>query len=454
MFPQIKANLFLVLILLSGFVLEDANAQYSRGNLLRQAQQRGTQNSNNLRGVQRRQPQPRIAQGSNSRVIENSPIANSSPIPQSNTPVNSQGAPVVGGPAGSHSGGYVPQHLQMSSPVISDNYVDSGAPIVDNGYITEGLSGGCGENGCGGGCDSGCGGCGVGKNYFNNCCNRSGGCGPNAWDQCWFGALGRLFSNAEIFGGAHGFRSQNFTAGTQPVDDSSFGFYGGVNLGMPLCRLACGLFSGQIGIRSSQSEFEGDFFSVDNRDQLFVTAGIFRRVDYGLQLGLVGDFLHEEWFAETDLTQIRGDIGWVYPGGNTIGFRFASGTDDDNTNGIINGVAFTNLFAEVVDNYRFYYRMMSNNGGHCDAFAGWSDADHAVLGLAFDMPVASCWGMQSGFTYFLPEDTAPTVPVSTQDAWNLYIGFSLRPQGSRWYGNYDRPLFDVADNGTFVFSRN
>jgi hypothetical protein len=273
-------------------------------------------------------------------------------------------------------------------------------------------------------------------------------------ENCWINCLGGIFSNAELFGGAQGFRSRNFSAGSQNVDDSSFGFYGGINLGLSLCNLTCGLFSGQVGVRSSQSEFEGDFFSTDNRDQLFVTAGLFRRVDYGFQAGVVFDYLHEEWFAETDLAQIRGELAWVYPGGSAIGMRFNVGTEDDNTNGVINGAPFNNLFAQVIDNYRVFYRMSTNNTGHCDFFAGWSDADHAVLGCDVDMPVSGVLGMQAGFTYFLPEDTAPNVPTSTQDAWNLYVGFSIRPQGPAWYGNYDRPLFNVADNGSFVFGRN
>ena len=420
------------LILLAGsFVAENTFAQYSRSNVLRQAQMRGQSLAQAPANVNSRDP--RVAQGSSSRSMPMSPNVTSSPVINS-TPLN-QSTPIVGGPNAN------PSYQTLEGPVAN-----MGSPVVHENYIGgEVIDGGFGDD-CGGQC-------GIGNSFFDCSC-RTGGCPPGTWENCWIGALGGIFSNAELFAGAHGFRSSNFTAGTQVVDDSSFGFYGGINLGASLCKLTCGLFSGQIGVRSSQSEFEGDFFSTDNRDQLFVTAGIFRRVDYGLQMGIVGDFLHEEWFAETELSQIRGDIGWVYPGGNTIGFRFASGTDDDITEGIINGVAFNNLFAEVVDNYRFYYRMMAANGGYCDAYAGWSDADDAVLGLAMDMPVSGAWGMQAGFNYFLPEDTSPTVPTSTQDSWNVFVGMTLRPQGPLWYGNYDRPLFDVADNGTFVFGRN
>jgi hypothetical protein len=185
---------------------------------------------------------------------------------------------------------------------------------------------------------------------------------------------------------------------------------------------------------------------------LFVTAGVFRRVDYGIQMGVVGDFLRDEWISEADLAQVRGDIGWVYPGGNTFGFRFAIGTKDDVTSGTVNGVTFNNLIADAIDNYRFYYRVVASNCGQCDLFGGWSDDSSGVLGLDYDMPINGILGMQSGFTYFIPE-TPEGTSTSSQDSWNIYVGFSIRPQGPAWYGNYDRPLFNVADNGTFVTRR-
>ena len=438
MLPKIKGFAFATSIVMTAiFAGTDADAQYSRANVLRQAQARG-QRLAQAPNPQTIRNQARVAQGSGSRSIVSPPINNGSPIVGTGDVMG--GAPIVGGPSAG-TGGYVPAHAQHSGQII-----DSGSPIVADSYIDNGYV----DDGCG--CENGCDNCTVGTNFFN--C-RTGGCGPCALENCWINVLGGFFSNAEFFGGAHAFRSRSFTAGTQLIDDSSFGLYGGANFGLSLCKLSCGLFSGQVGVRSSQSEFEGDFFSADNRDQLFLTFGIFRRVDYGLQLGVVADFLHEEWFAETDVSQVRGDIGWVYPTGNTMGFRFAIGTEDDLTSGIVNGVAFNNLFAEIVDNYRFYYRMMAANGGHCDAFVGWSDESDAVFGLDVDMPVNGCWGMQAGFTYFLPEDETGTAPPTfTQDTWNLYVGFAVRPQGPSWYRNYDRPLFNVADNGSLVFTRN
>jgi len=452
MFLQNK-NIAILLMFFMLFAqgMEKSEAQ-TRSQAVRQAQQRGAGtiagNLQNGRGFQpqheRESQGVRVAQGSGSRSISPTPLINSSPVLGSSPVLNSSpissGSPVLGSPSGAINGGISGQPI-YGNAVTDGQFIDGGSPIVSDGYFEDSFGGqSCGTEGCG-----------VGSNYFNGFGAIRGGCRLGCFSSCLFGCLSRLFSNAELVAGAQAFRSQNFLAGDQQVDDSSFGFYGGVNLGV---SLPGGAFSGQVGVRSSQSEFEGDFFSIDNRDQLFVTAGIFRRVDHGLQVGAVIDYLYEEWFLETQLAQIRGDVSWVCPTGSGFGFRFALGTEDDTTNGIINGTEFDYLFAEVIDNYRFYYRFASHAGGHCEAFAGWSEAEHAILGLNFDMPVNGMWGMQGGFTYFLPEDTAPNVPTSTEDAWNVFLGIAIRPQGFGWYRNYDRPLFNVADNGSFVFGRN
>ena len=439
MFSTIKPVLLAAVAV--AFINGSAEAQSSRSEALRQAQARGQQAISSSSSGPRIAAAPRIAQGSGARIpspVINNPIGGA---PVISNPVG--GAPVITSPPiGSPIVGGAPGFVSPNQGgIIDGGFVDGGSPIIGDAYFDGGIV--QGAAGCGPGCPP----------------NRLG-CGLGYAPYCLFNWIGRLFTNAEIVGGAHAFRSQNFTAGSDAlpdglstIDDSSFGFFGGLNFGTPI-PLTGGLLSGQIGIRSSQSEFGGDIFSIDNRDQLFATGALFRRVDNGLQFGVAFDFLHEEWFTETDLAQVRGDISWVCPGGRAIGFRFNVGVDDDETSGIINGVAFDDLFAQVIDNFRAYYRLSANRGGYCDLFAGWSDSDQAVLGIDFDMPVSGGLGLQAGFVYFLPEDTAPNIPTTNADAWNLSVGFAWRPQGPRWYRNYHRPFFNVADNGTFVFARN
>ena len=391
-------------------------------------------------------------------------------------------------------GGFVPQHL--SSPVVGGTIIEGGAPIVDGsiidgghiinqspfvgshvvdapigssivgdevivgdsygGVVTEGYSeaGGCD---CGGG-SCGAGGCGdVGESYFaDGCCGR-GGCpeGP-----CFLNRFGTIFRQAEYFGGFNAFRTNLFTApdgSNNLVDDSSHGLYAGFNLGIPLCRLSCGLFSGQFGVRTVNTNFGGAAFTDDDRNQVFITTGIYRRVDYGLQLGVVADILREEWFSDVDLVQVRGEIGYVWQGGTSLGFRFATNTEDDITEGVFNNQFFANTLVTSNDWYRFFLRHEAARGGYGEVFGGWTDNDQGIVGLNFDFPLTNRIAFQSGFTYYLSDEPVPAnqgfLGGEPNDSFNAFVGLSLRPSGRGYYRNYDRPLFDVADNGTFTIFR-
>lgn len=345
---------------------------------------------------------------------------------------------------------YVPRHLrtaQLSESVVVDGgspIVDSGTPVYEEGIIEgEVIEGGC---------DS-CGGCGDSGAYFDQCdsCCGRGGCPPG---PCWISGLGELLYNGEYFFGATSFRSELFpTVGGATGDlsnDQSFGFQGGFNFGLPLCKITCGLFSGQIGMRFVTTNFNGNEFSADDRNQTYLTWGFFRRVDYGLQAGIVVDHLREEWITTIDLTQLRGDVGWVYPNGSTLGFRYAANLDDDTT-------IAENLFQSTRDNYRFYARRMAQSGGYGEGFLGWTDNSQTILGLDYDLPVRERMAMQAGFTYFLGEEGVPAgsnqAGGNAQDAFNIYVGFVLRPRGTSYYRFYDRPLMPVADNGTMLIKR-
>ena len=356
---------------------------------------------------------------------------------------------------------YSPQHTRTAQ-LMDSTFVDGGSPIiseysdggfVDGGYVDDGyIDGGC--QSCG---DGGCSSCGDTSGYFDDSCCDRGGCPPG---PCWLTGFGMAFYNGEYFGGATSFRSTLFSTpgGTtnQLSDDCSHGFYGGFNLGIPLCKLTCGVFSGQVGVRSVQTNFNGNQFSNENRDQLFVTAGFYRRVDYGLQAGVVADILHEEWFTETDLVQVRADLGWVYPNGSTLGFRYATNVQDDVNSGTFAGNAFSNLIQSTDDTYRFYYRKDSPAGGFGEGSVGWSGGQ-TILGLDFDLPITERVAMQSGFSYYLGDEGVPANSGlqggNADDAYNLYVGLSFRPRGRSFYQSYDRPLFSVADNGTMLITR-
>ncbi len=298
-------------------------------------------------------------------------------------------------------------------------------------------------------------------NYFEGSYDNCGGCCPPANDcrdcmideDCWGKGLGGLLYNTEYFFGAQGFTSPGFLVnGNRSGDDSSFGLHTGINMGLPLRHLTCGLVSGQLGARVVHSNFNGVTYAPERREQVFVTAGLFRRVDYGLQFGVVYDYLNETWFYDMTTMQIRSDLSWVWYGGSQLGFRFARGIGNDFVN-----VPFSpSIRGTVLDNYRFYYQHAHACGGFTEFSAGWAGRDYALVGFDNEMPVTDCFALASSLTYLIPNVDSATrfATGSNEEGWNVAISLVYRPRARNWYRWYHAPLLPVADNGSMIIRRN
>ena len=362
-------------------------------------------------------------------------------------PTPRQAAPAVQAPAPAAATGGLPapsMAFDGYSEQIEYDYEPSGQTMVGESYFDDGGScATCGD------CETGCQDC-IGY-------GRVGGVPPGYIADCWMFGLGRILREAEYFGGAQAFQTSSFLIpGTnERIGDCSFGFYTGLNLGLPLRQLTCGLVSGQFGVRTVQSDYSGDLFSSDNRDQLFLTTGFYRRVDYGLQFGVVMDYLRENWFTDTEVIQMRGDLAWVYPTGSAFGFRFTKNVQDWVSDGVVDGTSFSDLRTGTYNQSRFYWRNGCVNGGWADFFLGWTDESHVVGGVEYDIPLTETWAINSGFTYLFPRDNpeATSFAGNSSDAWNVFVGMAWRPMGRNWYRNYDQPLLPVADNGSMVLRR-
>ncbi|MFN9880189.1 MAG: DUF6666 family protein, partial [Planctomycetota bacterium] len=215
------------------------------------------------------------------------------PQAQASSPMQGVAAPSMALDAGS-------SQIDADFTIPGDDYALR--EVIGESYLQDGGScASCGD------CETGCQDC-IGY-------GRVGGVPPGYLADCWMFGLGRVLREAEYFGGAQAFQTSSFLVpgSNERIGDCSFGFYSGLNLGLPLRQLTCGLVSGQFGVRTVQSDFSGDLFSSDNRDQLFLTTGFYRRVDYGLQFGVVMDYLRENWFTNTEVIQMRGDLAWVNP---------------------------------------------------------------------------------------------------------------------------------------------
>ena len=294
-----------------------------------------------------------------------------------------------------------------------------------------------------GGCVGGCGGC-VGP----GCGPQVGFCGPNGCGlDCPPCDYGPCFPNLfrcrtfEVFGGVQGFTGPLNQGGT-----GSFGFHEGFNFSTKIPRLFCGEWGAQFGLRGVHSNFSGSLFSDDGRNQMFVTAGAFRRVDQGIQVGLAADFLTEDWYVDVDVAQLRGEGSILLHGTGELGLFFRTGLNDANVT-----VGNQNFTIEPTDVYAMFYRhrFIPCGVGEGRLYAGFSGEGDGLLGSDFRMPLTHSLGLEGGWAYLVPEQ--PTNQGGLQnEGWNLFMSIVWQPGCPKTDArNYYRPLFRVADNGSF-----
>lgn len=329
---------------------------------------------------------------------------------------------------------------------------------------TCGFGGGCGRAGCQ---DPSCGleaVCGIEPSCgFQPACGSEGsGCGGYGCDvgvcaQCVDcpPLLSVNWRRFEFFAGVG-----SFTGPANHASDSvrrggagSFGFYEGVNEARSLDKLLGIALAAQLGMRATQSNLSGAEFTDDARQQIFVTGGFFRRVDLGLQYGLVVDYLYDDWWYQNDLVQLRGELSWNDACGHEFGYQFMAGTQDSTSrtrlpgaNGaIINGsVSF-----EPTDQHRLFLRGDTGGGGSYLAFAGGTEHGDGLLGISLLSAFRGHFALHGGVTYLIPTESHSDRGYANE-AWNLSLGVVFRPGGKEICGRYCRPMFEVADNGTFL----
>ncbi|MDA1049734.1 MAG: hypothetical protein O3C40_04535 [Planctomycetota bacterium] len=276
-------------------------------------------------------------------------------------------------------------------------------------------------------------------------------CGGAGCLQCCSIPCPRIcLDNFQVFAGVQGF--------TGPVNrgqSGSFGFHEGFNWGAPVPCF--GALGGQIGLQATQSNLSGAEFTDENRHQLFLTGGLFRRVDWGLQGGIVFDYLWDDWYANTSLGQLRGEMSWVYPCLHELGFWFAASTSQDTqVSSFSNGPDLTETF-ESTDLYAFFYRhhFGALEGANARLFAGWTGDSDGLIGADLNLPLSCDWALQGGFAYLIPEQaTGNAGGGHAEESWNVAMSLVWYPGARSAIGNdYYRPLFNVANNGSFMVGR-
>jgi hypothetical protein len=244
-----------------------------------------------------------------------------------------------------------------------------------------------------------------------------------------------------------------FTGPANRGGHSSFGFTEGFNWGTGFPRHP--RLSGQIGYRAIQSTFSGTDFTDIDRKQSFVTAAVFRRADWGWQGGLAMDYLHDDWYFDIDVIQLRAELSWKFPQGDEIGFWLTKKSDGATSDSRL-GKPASSTFSEswdLTDAYVFYFRRQVQPGGEFRMAGGFTEDKDGLLSADARLPINERLALDINFTYLIPHQGSMTTGHE-EEGWNVGINFVFFPGCNTPYNiDYNRPLFSVADNGTMFLSR-
>lgn len=272
--------------------------------------------------------------------------------------------------------------------------------------------------------------------YYDDC----DACGPcEAWSCREYMTAGHF----SLFGGVQGYKG-----GGNLGRDGSFGFHEGVNIGLPLPLFPGTGLGCQVGFRALQSNLSSSSFTFEQRNQTFFTTGVFRRVPYGLQGGIVFDMMKDEWYDDLNLGQIRGEFGWKLPCQHEWGYYFGAGDSGDSTDSPLI-VGRIDRWTPV-DFHSFYYRRRLTwcPGGTARFYTGFSSDQDGLIAAESYMPFNRRWALNTSFAYLIPDESNAD-NGNSNESWNLSIALVWS-----WNGHCEyqyRPLFDVADNGSFFF---
>ncbi len=345
---------------------------------------------------------------------------------------------LVAKPAGQPKG-YVPKHMKAASFTSAEPEIE----IVDGGTYYE---------------DASTGDLVIEEEAMVGSCGADGFCADATCAECCLVPCGMFpLGNLELSFGVQGFTGPTNYQPMAPnapflSGSGSFGFNESLNWGIPIPGFPC--LGGQVGFRATHSNLSGAEFTNETRNQVFVTAGLFRRVDVGLQGGAVIDYLSDGWYRDADLMNVRGELSWVSNGTHDVGFWFTAGTRIATELGVLNQIENW----ESTDLFAFFYRekVGANLDGEARMFAGFSGQSDGLIGADLRLPLTDTWALETGFSYLIPEEGRGQGLNAghVHENWNLGIGIVWYPGRGLGHGNpYYRPLFPVAHNGNFMIER-
>jgi len=297
--------------------------------------------------------------------------------------------------------------------------------------------------------------------------------GPLPWHFCHGQVCGWLRQFGRPYYGWRWYRDLTASVGVTAFENEAnlglfgnFGFNEYINWSMPFWN-AFGV-GWQLGVRGTQTSYGSSSiantpFTTRARNQTFVTTGFFTRAfeGRGLQGGAVYDYLHDSYFDNVDLAQIRAEVSYVW-GYHELGFWGAFNSQE--STGFLKPVKDESAKgrASTVHVYTAFYRMQFGDANEWKLWGGASAQGQGYIGSTVRAPMSRSLGLEGTFAYLMPGRSetveiddpryGSTTATFTPMAWNLGINLVYYPAGRsrRSLSSPYRPLFDVADNGTMM----
>jgi hypothetical protein len=184
-----------------------------------------------------------------------------------------------------------------------------------------------------------------------------------------------------------------------------------------------------------------------NRDQQFLTAGLFRRAHdgYGLQGGFVYDYMHDNFWAKYSVAQVRAELSYLTIYGHEFGFWGAFSVHDGHD--VVGG---SPIGFQTINMYNGFYRYNFQGGAQGRVWVGGTDRKQGILGSDFRLPLSNRWDMWGWFNYIVPGHAG--FVGATNQAWNLTLNLVWYP-GRKANGVHHTPfraLFAPADNNWLI----
>ena len=270
------------------------------------------------------------------------------------------------------------------------------------------------------------------EGYFSGLCGRlSSLSGPI---PLTFG-MG-FFDNLTWFSDVTTFKTElNSGAGT-------LGFGEGINWSIPVTPQ--GTITAQYGVRAVQ----GEMFFPTSRNQLFMTAGLFKRLDIlPVHYGAAIDWLQDRsQLGTAKMRQMRAEVSARTRRNLEFGFMGAFDVFRDRATP-------SALGEEVIaqDYYLLFARKHLESGGHAELRGGLTSRGDIMFSAFGEKALCDRLAVTGGVSLLAPTE-GRSEEGYYRESWTMSLGVVLYFRGGaiNRQVNLYRPLFDVAGNNSFL----